>query len=264
MRCLYYKVYALADVPHTWERYVAIGCLKARPAAAAFGATAAAIHGLFPERLPVHIGSRRALADVDDLRFHRVALPNDHVQVVRGLKVTSVERTLLDACAEFYPKGSQRILHRALREELTDVATLERFTEEEARSGRSGIRVIRAHLSELDPTIVKTKSDFEDDVYRCLVGAGYTAPIRNHLIDSGRGFPWEIDLFWPRIRLALEADHSYTHLDLDVFHRDREKDLELEALGCTVIRVTEEMFARRSSFLELFKRIYAGAEERAR
>ena len=122
---------------------------------------------------------------------------------------------------------------------------------------------MRAHLLELDRSVARSRSDLENQAYELFVNGGMPTPQRNYLIDSGLGFPWEVDLYW-RLKLVIEVDDPFTHLDLDAFDRDRQKDLELKRLGYTVVRVTKEMMANPDRLLRDVKSIYAELEHRQR
>lgn len=253
VRVVFYKVYAIAGAPDTFEFRSMAGCLKAGPVAAASHETAAILWQLIPApdqqtfskiAAPLrftHISCLRRLDDVEGYRFHRVHLPKAHIAMPSGVPVTDIHRTLLDACAELHPRRAGRLIDRALRMGLTSLPKLEERLKEESRSGRAGLQVMREHLATRDPAITRSKSQFEVDVYDFFLRWRFEAPIRNYLIPSGRGFPWEVDFCWPAKSLVVEADVYGTHGDFESFNKDRAKDLELEALGYRVIHVTDLM-----------------------
>ena len=49
---------------------------------------------------------------------------------------------------------------------------------------------------------------------------------------------YELDVYWPEARLALEIDGAETHDTTYAFHSDRRRDRALAAQGIQVNRVT--------------------------
>ena len=58
---------------------------------------------------------------------------------------------------------------------------------------------------------------------------------------------FEVDVYWPQARLALEFDGAETHLTRHAFHADRRRDRALAVEGVQTLRVTwPDLGARRS------------------
>ena len=49
---------------------------------------------------------------------------------------------------------------------------------------------------------------------------------------------FEVDVYWPQARLALEFDGAETHLTRHAFHADRRRDRALAVEGVQTLRVT--------------------------
>ena len=49
---------------------------------------------------------------------------------------------------------------------------------------------------------------------------------------------YEVDVYWPEARFALEVDGAATHHTRHAFHADRRRDRALAAEGIQVVRVT--------------------------
>lgn len=252
------KIYSLSGAPETLNFRIMAGCMRAGPIAAASHGTAAALWGLIPSSEDfdaVHISSPRHLDPIDGYRFHRVSLDPAYIAERNNLPLTDVPRTLLDACAHLYHRRSGRLIDRALREGLTTIDELMDRLSEERRRGRSGVGAMCKHISERDPSNVEARSMLEQDVFDLVVRSGFPAPKRNHLVESSEGFPWELDLYWPEHRLVIEVDAYATHGSFESFHKDRDKDLDLTALGLRVLHVTDEMARRKDRLIALLEKI---------
>ena len=78
-----------------------------------------------------------------------------------------------------------------------------------------------------------TRSELERRLLDGLLRAGFPAPATGYNV---LGF--ELDLYWPESRLAVEVDTFETHGTHAAFERDRERDSELRAAEVEVERVT--------------------------
>jgi very-short-patch-repair endonuclease len=158
-------------------------------------------------------------------------LPREHVTTVRGIPVTTAERTLLDLAAVLPERKLRRAVRQAQFLKLTTVRSLVA-----ALHGPGPVRG-RKKLAKLIATgAAPTQSELEDVVLDLVLRGGFAHPSVNEPLFLGgrRVVP---DLLWPRERLVIEADGP--HHD-DPFERaaDRERQRILEAHGYRVLRVT--------------------------
>ena len=167
-----------------------------------------------------------------EINGHRTnSLPAEHVTTVRGIPVTTAERTLLDLAGEM----SERALRRAVRQaqflKLTTIRSLVAALHGPGpRRGRRKLaRVLGSHAA-------PTQSELEDIVLDLLLRGGFAHPSVNEplFLDGRRIVP---DLRWPRERLVIECDGAH-HDDPLERAADRERQRILEAHGDRVIRVT--------------------------
>ena len=93
-------VYRISTGPVTWEQRPMGVSLWAGDEAAISHLTAAHLQELLPRKTgPVHVTRRRSLRRRHGIVVHECALRSNDVVVVRGIRCTSVSRTLIDLCA---------------------------------------------------------------------------------------------------------------------------------------------------------------------
>jgi hypothetical protein len=154
----------------------------------------------------------------------------------REIPVTAVPRTLLDLAARVRPSRLPRYLERAEELQLLDLAPIDDLLSRAGgHPGRGKLQ--RALVSYRPPPF--TRSEFERRFYAAVLAAGLPRPAVNFNV---AGF--ELDLYWPEQRFAVELDVFETHGTREAFQRDRERqeDLLLEGIGMT--RVTDKRFDR--------------------
>jgi very-short-patch-repair endonuclease len=117
-----------------------------------------------------------------------------------------------------------------------DVAEVDRIL---ARGGRRGAARLRAILMAWRSASRsrRQKSRLEAWLLSALLEAGLPQPECNVVLEIA-GERFEIDLFWPQRRLAVETDGEETHATPAAFQRDRRRDQILTAAGYRPTRVT--------------------------
>jgi very-short-patch-repair endonuclease len=80
-------------------------------------------------------------------------------------------------------------------------------------------------------------SDLETYVWQVLIDAGLPAAARQHRVVVG-GQPYKIDLAYPDLRIAIEADGFDPHRSRTAFDSDRERQNDLIGAGWSVLRFT--------------------------
>lgn len=201
--------------------------------------SAALIHGLWLLRSPedVHLTQPyKPRRQTPGLRRHTAALPASDVTEVEGLRVTSIERTIVDCAKTLHPRDAlvvadsgMRLLlqpRRNQREELAERveqlrARLLELVERGARHGRPQARAVIAHA---DPW---SESPYETVIRWIAVSRGLPPPILQVRFDV-RGRTYYTDLCWLfeftidgrtfRVRLLCEYDgeQKYAGDDLGV------------------------------------------------
>ena len=163
---------------------------------------------------------------------HRTSyLPREHVTTVRGIPVTTAERTLLDLAAVLPERRLRRAIRQAQYLKLTTVGSLL------AVLHGPGPTRGRAKLARVIATgAAPTQSELEDAVLDLILRGGFAHPLVNEpLFLAGRRIV--PDFLWPEQRLVIEADGPHHE---DAFERaaDLERQRILEAHGYRVVRVT--------------------------
>jgi hypothetical protein len=170
--------------------------------------------------VPLNGVRKRSLAGV---RTHRKLLGPGERTVRDGLRVTTVERTLLDLCSVLGFEAAQRALELAEHRGIVDRAELDRL----AGTGRPGAPRLRAVLAE-PPTL--TRSWLERRFLSLCREHGIPRPVVNRRVVGG-----EADFRWPAAALVVEVD-GREHRGRAAFAEDRRRDAERLAAGLRVLR----------------------------
>ena len=168
------------------------------------------------------------------IRGHRTSyLPPEHVTTVRGIPVTTPERTLLDLAGVLAEERLRRAVRQSRFLKLTTVRSLvEVLHGPGPKRGRKKLARILAKSA------APTQSELEDVVLGLILRGGFTHPLVNApLYLAGRLIV--PDFHWPDQRLVIEADGPH-HDDPLERAADKERQAILEAHGIRVARVTWE------------------------
>ena len=177
------------------------------------------------------------------IRIHRPrALPDDEVTVLRGMPITTPERTLLDLAGARLPADLlAKALHQAHRLKLVDFAALRELLTRYPR--RPGTRSLNAQLSRYRG-YVDTRSELERLVNKLCDDHGLPSPSVNCSIEGKVR-----DFYWPTRRLVVEADSYAWHSSPSALNDDRERDVELTLAGYTTLRFTWEQVTERPHYV---------------
>lgn len=230
-------VYALSPVAGAWSTYWA-ALLAAGPDAAVSHWSAAAVHGFAsvpsgPVQVTVPAAGGRALPG---LRIHhaRSLRPADIV-VVRGLRVTSAERTVLDIAGGASDQAARRVIREA---EFTGALRPGRLSAAvEGRGGHPGVGRIRR----VDPHTVEAalrQTPLEDELEALIRTTSLPEPERQLGVAGVFGGMFRADFAWPRFRLIAEADGRDAHARASGMESDRRRDADLAATGWMTMRFT--------------------------
>ena len=154
------------------------------------------------------------------------------VRMHKRLPMVSPARALVEIMGAVTPRQLERGLDDALN---SNVVRMSQVRETLMRIGRfsKGARVLNALLVEREDGSGLSRSDGEIAMWEALVASGLPRPVRNYqLID------YEVDFYWPELKVIVEVDSYRWHLNKASFDSDRAKDAALEARGYTVLRFT--------------------------
>jgi very-short-patch-repair endonuclease len=234
LRAMYRGVYLVGPMtpPHAREMAAVLAC---GDRAVMSHRSAAALWKLLPYPAnsgPVHVTVPAGDRKRPGIRVHRVQeLPSDEIRRRQGIPVTSPERTILDLAAEVTSAELEQAVAYAEKHQLT---TRRRLHSLLARyPGRAGTRPLR-RLLERSGKPALTRSNPERRLLTLIRKAGLPAPETNFKTER-----YELDLYWPEHRLAVEVDTLWTHGSESSFEADRRRDAELAADGIQVMRITD-------------------------
>lgn len=197
------------------------------------GATAAWILGLDmtpidPVEIVVPVGS--GVRSRAGLSVRYCEISRSEISTVRGLRTTTLRRTLTDLCLRLPAVEALVAIDMAVAASLTDRATLIR--QAESTKGRAGASRLRSLAALAAPA----ESPMETRLRWLLIQAGLPHPeVQTDLCDSSQQFVARADLYYPSARLVLEYDGG-NHRDR-LIEDDRRQNLLINA-GFRLLRFT--------------------------
>jgi very-short-patch-repair endonuclease len=231
-----------------WRQELAaafLSCWRRNPGVVVFRRSAAALwdlDGIQPAVPELAVGSGHPRSPV----VHRVrSLSPDDVQVVGGLRVTSVGRTLLDLGAVCDANIVERALESALRKRLIafgHVAARTAAIPPRSPAGKALREVIARRPSGAPPT----ESDAETLFLQLSRRSGLPEPVRQFIVRTREG-SLRADFAWPELRLIVEVDGAATHANAQALGRDLHRQNRL--LGWTILRFTWQDIVRRPDYV---------------
>jgi very-short-patch-repair endonuclease/predicted transcriptional regulator of viral defense system len=178
------------------------------------------------------------------IRLRRVpALHASEVTRHMGIPVTTAARTLLDIAADLARHQRVRELERSVgqaqREKLTTTAELNSLlARHPTRPGAALLRQV------VGGEVAATRSQAEERLLDLIRSARLPTPRVNHAVAG-----YIVDFHWPAQRLVVEVDGFRYHTQRDRFESDRTRNLDLAAVGVTVIRVTWRQLTKEASVI---------------
>ncbi|MGH2818651.1 MAG: type IV toxin-antitoxin system AbiEi family antitoxin domain-containing protein [Actinomycetota bacterium] len=207
------------------------GCLCSRSAAAWWGFDGIRSDG-------IEILSHKRLRGRAGITVHTTSdLSPTDVLVRRGLRVTTIERTLCDLSGRVPHHRFEAALHGVLRNGMTTAPRIAERLDRHGRRGHKGAGVLNDLLLEVREAMAFVGSRFEIIVEEILVKGNLPAPIRQFPVGNGVR-TIHPDLAYPTARLAVEADSFSCHGSREAFYRDRDRDSFLRFVGWDILRFT--------------------------
>lgn len=240
------------------------GAALALPNCAVSAATAALLHGL-----PVPL-SGVGLGHVTDpsgssglrrgVRVHSAALPQDHVMVLDGLRVTTPARTAIDiARAATLPESlicMDGVLRRYIDQardgclplrmavhdpDLINAARAHVAHVLEDMCGWPGTRTARRALELADPA---AESALESESRGVLIERGVPRPECGFPIEGADGRTYWADMAWRGGRVIGECDGLIKYADPRALYEEKRRQEAIENAGSRVIRWTRSEVVR--------------------
>lgn len=231
------SVFRLGGAVRTHAQRLQAAALWAGDDGALSHGAAAAVWGfdVFRDALPeLTVTTDRRLDGA--LRVHRVdSLPKRDIVTRRGLRITSMPRTLLDVAGSGDDRVTRACINEALRRRWLTVETLRQLVADSR--GAPGVEVLRELLQELEGGDGPTESQLEDAVVEALIWAGLPRP-RRQLAAVVDGRVRRLDFQFEGTPVVLEADGFAWHSTLRAFDEDRARHNALTSRGFILIRWT--------------------------
>jgi hypothetical protein len=171
---------------------------------------------------------RRARPPIE-LHRSRVLALEDRARV-EGIPVTAVPRTILDVSPTVRLDRLQRLLERAEELQLFDLHEVEALLARTA--GHPGSGRLRRALALYRPAPF-SRSELERRFIHLTQEAGLPRPVTG-FNEAG----YELDVYWPEVRFAVELDTYETHGTHGAFELDRLRQEDLKLAGIEMTRVT--------------------------
>ena len=162
--------------------------------------------------------------------------------------MTSIERTLCDLGAVVDIATVRECVLRALQRGLTHPDRLIRRHLELGGKGRPGSAAARMVLAEVDVDLMLLESDLESALLAVILDAGLPRPVLQHPVRLD-GQRYRIDMAYPEMMVAIEADGFVVHSGRSVFEDDRSRQNALALAGWTVLRFTWRQVCTRPGWV---------------
>ena len=229
-------VLVISGTPDTWERRLIIATLGPAGAAASHRA-AARLHRLDGiDDAPLEVTIPRGLSFTQPgvvvhrtLRWH-----DDDLTTVRGIRCTTLARTLCDLGAVLPDDGVEQGVDHALRYGASRRWVAGRL-DDLRRPGPSGTGSLGRVLSAPDRQGPLPDSWFERLVVRSIVHAGFPMPVLQFVVALPDGSSYRLDAAYPELRIGIEADGERTHGASAARRSDRRRGNRLRALGWDIV-----------------------------
>lgn len=235
---LHHGVYAVGHTNLSLDGRCLAGVLASGPDSLLSHYSAGWLLGLISTRpIPVHVTAPIPRRRRDGLRIHRseTLIERDR-SLERGIPVTLVPRTALDLAAGVRFRTLRRVIRRA--EELR-VFDLGDFRSVIARNrGHRGAYPLDRALAIYEPPRF-TRSELEREFLRLVEQDGLGSPVTAFNVAG-----YELDVYWPELRFAVELDVYATHGAHEPFEEDRRRDEDLKLAGVELTRVTGHRLER--------------------
>jgi very-short-patch-repair endonuclease len=168
------------------------------------------------------------------IRLHRPrSLGRQDLTTMRGIRVTSVARTICDLAATEPAREVEVVFQEALYRDVVSERQVRAVLDREPH--RRGAPEIRDLLR--DPRM--TRSEKERALLRLIDAAQLPRPLTNVRVHG-----YLVDAFWPKEGLVVEVDGWDAHGHRVAFESNRRRDQVLLAHGLRVLRATGRQFER--------------------
>jgi hypothetical protein len=156
------------------------------------------------------------------------------ISLVRGLRVTSPLRALVDAGAALPRPLVEQRARDAIAKKLVTWPGLAAEVERLAGKGRTGVGVMRSILDGYNVTNRFTPSELEIRARRLFERIGLPEPTCE--VVWGNEGEWRLDFFWPQLGICIEVDGWSVHASETARRRDHRKQNRVVTDGNWILR----------------------------
>lgn len=227
-------VYRHAAMQETWLSRVRAAYLWAGDGAIIRGRTAAALYGLegFSGGDPeIYVRSGRSHPSVRSKRIGR----QDEITTRwrKGMRSTTVERTLFDLCGSAPPSVVGRAMDEALRKRITTVGRLADEAADHGKRGRRGSATFKKLVAGRDDREGKLRSEFERRMLEILrsIPSHHFEP--NHAVRTASA-RYVLDFAVPSMRFGIECQSFEWHCGKEFQAADQARHRALVLEGWTI------------------------------
>lgn len=188
----------------------------------------------------------RLTHDFPGVRVHQSTdVSDDDVLRIRGLPVTTPERTIIDLAAILSDRRLDFVLDRALSSGTVDLTRLSEVFSGLGRRGKPGTTRIRRTLEQRDASYVPPDSVLEQRLLAVIEGDGLPKPTPQFrpawlVPTNGR-----VDFAYEDRKLIIEGDSRKWHLLMKSFEIDRNRDNQAQLAGWRILRFTWHAITER-------------------
>jgi hypothetical protein len=233
-------LYVVNAAPSDWKQELLAAQLAAGPRATVAGLASLAFWKVpgFPENsvdIANPFGCNHAPA-LGNLR-QSCDLPEHHIVVVEGIRVTRPSRALFDAAALVNPKRLERAISNAVSMRLTNDRNLFAILDELGKRGRPGTKAFREAL-ERRASGKRPDTGLEALFLQQLEREGLPIPECQVWL-GGDDLIGRVDFYWRPLLGVGEVDSDRYHADPLNVKADEERDARLRKAGLRVERWPE-------------------------
>lgn len=160
-----------------------------------------------------------------------------------GIRLTSPPRTLVDSASILGRDATESAVEQALADRRTTLATLMSTAIRLHHPQRPGATTFIDVLDSRPKWRRAAKSELERHVRATIQAAGLPGPEVNMHYQLADGEWIEIDLAFPRWKVAVEVDHPFWHDGKAEAAKDKRRDRKLSVEGWLTIRFPEQEIA---------------------
>ncbi len=239
-RAIHRGVYVPRAVPPSWHQRLLAAVLRGGPRACASHRSAAVLwelDGIEERVIEISVPTAHRIRGAT---VHRRPWDEAGFEVVDGIRVTRIERTIVDLAGVVSPERAALAPDDALRRALTTPSKLGEAIEALGSRGRAGLASLRNIVARRDARDGRAESRLESALLEILRAHEIPLPASQHEVMDGSTVIARLDFAYPSVRLGIEADGYRWHGGRERWTRDIQRENRLKLPGWTLLRFSWE------------------------